>query len=107
MKCAACGQECFDETYPQVVFQDDKKCICEECSIDFEEIGDVVQFRQDLIEQGFVEPIFIPKVEIDLNKVKEIADQIQLDYESKELKIDGYARHKALEFLDKAHQDKN
>jgi len=60
MRCTACGQECFDETYPQVVFQGNGKLICEECSIDYEEISEKgawikVQFRQDLIEQGFVE----------------------------------------------------
>jgi len=65
MKCTACGQECFeDEIYPQAVFWDNKKCVCEVCSIDFEEIGDVVQFRQDLIDDGYVEPVFEQKGEI-------------------------------------------
>ena len=82
MKCTACGQECFEDViYPQAVFWDNKKCVCEVCRIDFEEIGDVVQFRQDLIDDGYVEPVFIPKIEINHDKVKEIADQI-----NKELK---------------------
>jgi len=58
MKCTACGNKCFDDIYPQVVFQDEKKCICEECSLDFEQIDGVVQFRKDLVEQGYVEPVF-------------------------------------------------
>jgi len=59
MKCTACGNECFEDAiYPQAVFWDDKKCICEECSIDFDQIDGVVQFRQDLIEDGCVEPVF-------------------------------------------------
>lgn len=33
MKCTACGQECFNNKYPEVVFRDDNNCICEECSI--------------------------------------------------------------------------
>jgi len=41
-----------------MVFQDEKKCICEECSLDFEQIDGVVQFRKDLVEQGYVEPVF-------------------------------------------------
>ena len=81
MKCTACGQECFeDEIYPQAVFWDEKKCICEECSIDFEEVDGVVQFRQDLVEDGCVEPVFVPKIEIDHEKVREIAEQIKEDY---------------------------
>jgi len=55
MKCTACGQECFDETYPEVMFSDDTHCICEECSMDYEEVGFKVQFREDLIRQGCVE----------------------------------------------------
>jgi len=62
MKCTACGNECFeDEIYPQAVFWNDEKCICEECSIDFEEINGVIQFRQDLIDDGCVEPVFKEK----------------------------------------------
>ena len=82
MKCTACGNECFEDAiYPQAVFWDDKKCVCEECSPDYEEVNGVIQFRQDLIEDGCIEPVFIPKIEIDTDKVKEIADQI-----NKELK---------------------
>jgi len=71
MKCTACGQECFEDViYPQAVFWDDKKCVCEECSIDFEDVNGVVQFRKDLLEDGCVEPVFIPKIEINLESVK-------------------------------------
>ena len=32
MKCTACGNECFEnEIYPQAVFWNNEKCICEEC----------------------------------------------------------------------------
>lgn len=82
MKCTACGQECFEETNPEVVFQDEKKCICSECSIDFEEVNGVVQFRQDLVDDGYVEPVFIPKIEINLESVKGIADEIISDYDA-------------------------
>jgi len=55
MKCTVCGQECFDETYPEVVFKDEKYCICEECSIDYEEVNGKVQYRQDLEAEGCCE----------------------------------------------------
>ena len=47
----------------------------------------------------------IPEIKIDEEKVKEIADQIEFNAESKELIIDGQGRRKALELLDKKHQD--
>ena len=56
MKCTACGNECFDETYPVVCFEGNGKLICEECSIDYEDTGDKgVRFRDDLVEDGYVE----------------------------------------------------
>lgn len=55
MKCTSCGGECFDGEYPEVVFKDEEKCICEECSIDYEDVNGKVQFRQDLIEDGCIE----------------------------------------------------
>ena len=48
MKCTSCGQECFEEKYPEVVFQDENNCICEECSIDYEEVNDKIQYRREL-----------------------------------------------------------
>lgn len=54
MKCSVCRKTCYDEQYPEVVFKDKKYCICEECSIDFEEVKGKVQFRQDLIAEGCV-----------------------------------------------------
>jgi hypothetical protein len=57
--CTVCGKECFDDdgTYPQVVFSDEKYCVCEECSIDYEEnnVTGKVQYRQDLLGQGCIE----------------------------------------------------
>ena len=55
MKCTSCGGECFDEEYPEVVFKDEEKCICEECSIDYKDVNGKVQVRQDLIEEGCIE----------------------------------------------------
>lgn len=40
MKCTACGQDCFEDYYPEIVFKNEKNCICEECSIDYEENND-------------------------------------------------------------------
>lgn len=48
MKCTVCGQNCFDDQYPEVVFKDKEKCICEECSIDYEEVNRKIQRRQDI-----------------------------------------------------------
>ena len=58
MKCTVCGQECYDETYPEVVFKDEKYCVCEECSIDYEEVNSKVQYRQDLLEEGCIERFY-------------------------------------------------
>lgn len=38
MFCTSCGKECFDNQYPEVVFKNENNYICEECSIDYEEI---------------------------------------------------------------------
>lgn len=48
MKCTACNQECFDEQYPEIVFKDEQNCICEDCSIDYEEVNGKIQYRADL-----------------------------------------------------------
>lgn len=48
MKCTSCGNECFDNKYPEVVFADGKNIICEECSIDYEMNGNKVEVRKDL-----------------------------------------------------------
>jgi len=47
MKCTSCGKECYEEQYPEVVFQSETHCICEECSIDYEEVNGVIQLRPD------------------------------------------------------------
>ena len=39
MKCLHCGKECFEDKYPEVVFKDGDLCVCEECSIDYEQKG--------------------------------------------------------------------
>jgi hypothetical protein len=49
MKCTVCVKECFDEQFPEVVFKDKDNCICEECSIDYEEVNGKIQYRKDLI----------------------------------------------------------
>ncbi len=47
MKCTDCGQECFDEQFPEVIFSDEENCICEECSIEYEMIGGKVKKRKE------------------------------------------------------------
>lgn len=33
MKCTCCGKECYNDNYPEIVFNDGKNIICEECSM--------------------------------------------------------------------------
>lgn len=52
MKCTCCGNECYPESmgkYPEVVFQDERNVICEECSIDYDMDGNEVIVRRDLV----------------------------------------------------------
>jgi len=47
MKCTSCGKECYEEQYPEVVFQNETNCICEECSIDYEELENgIIHLRE-------------------------------------------------------------
>lgn len=59
INCTVCGQECFDDDgiYPQVVFSDENYCVCEECSIDYEEDKTTgrIHYRNDLIDEGCIE----------------------------------------------------
>lgn len=48
MKCTSCGKKCYDEKYPEVVFKDSNSYICEECSIDYEEIDGKIRLRDDI-----------------------------------------------------------
>ena len=48
MKCLHCGKECFEDKYPEVVFKDGDLCVCEECSIDYEQKDGKIQVREDL-----------------------------------------------------------
>ena len=48
MKCACCGKECYNDKYPEVVFKDAISVICEECSIDYEEIDGQIRKREDV-----------------------------------------------------------
>lgn len=63
MNCFACGQECFENKEPEVVFRKDDICICEHCSIDYEEVDGVIQKRQmgegkkSLLFQAMVEEV--------------------------------------------------
>jgi hypothetical protein len=58
MKCTSCGQECFAEQYPEVVFQDENNCICEKCSLDYEDVNGNIQYRQDLIDNEDVNSVY-------------------------------------------------
>lgn len=44
--CLVCEKECFENQYPEVVFKDGKHCICENCSIDYEEVNGKIQLRE-------------------------------------------------------------
>ena len=54
--CSACGAECFDENFPEIVFYDGKDIICEMCSIDYEELdsGEII-LRFDLQKDGVID----------------------------------------------------
>lgn len=61
MKCTVCGQECSpihktSRYVPEVIFIDEHNIICEECSIDYEEVNGKLQPRRDLIEEGIIFP---------------------------------------------------
>lgn len=45
--CSCCGNACFGEKYPEIVFSDEEKTICEECSINYEEIDGKIKLRTD------------------------------------------------------------
>jgi uncharacterized Zn ribbon protein len=49
MNCTSCNQECFENQSPEIVFRDKENCICEECSIDYEEVNEKIQLREDLV----------------------------------------------------------
>lgn len=40
MKCSCCGQTCYESKYPEIVFSNKDLVICEECSIDYEQLQD-------------------------------------------------------------------
>lgn len=40
LKCTNCGQVCYYDKSPEVVFTDKNNIICEDCSIDFYEADD-------------------------------------------------------------------
>lgn len=48
LTCTSCGKECFENDYPEIVFRDENNCICEECSIDYDEVDGIVQLREDI-----------------------------------------------------------
>ena len=48
MICTCCKKECFENEYPQIVFSDTKNTICEECSINYEQMNGTVTIREDL-----------------------------------------------------------
>lgn len=49
IKCTCCGQECFKDSHPEIVFIDSKNVICEECSCNYELDNDgKIIVRKDL-----------------------------------------------------------
>ena len=53
--CSACGSECFDNHFPEIVFYDGKDIICEMCSIDYEELDGEIILRFDLQKDGVID----------------------------------------------------
>lgn len=47
MKCLYCGKGCFEDKYPEVVFKDGDLCVCEKCSIEFEQKGKSFGYRTE------------------------------------------------------------
>ncbi len=45
LNCTVCGNVCHSDSYPEIVFKDKDNCICENCSIDYEEVDGKVQKR--------------------------------------------------------------
>lgn len=43
--CTECGNYCFDDASPEIVFIDENRVVCEDCSIDFEEVDGVLRMR--------------------------------------------------------------
>lgn len=51
--CIICGQQCFHNYSPEIVFSNANGIIiCEDCSIDYEERDGEIRYRKDLIEEG-------------------------------------------------------
>ena len=104
MYCTACGFECHNDKYPEVVFKDEESCICEECSIDYEEVDGKVQLRQEIIEWN--EKVFkdVPKQDLissrqhfqdknvelsnELYQLKKYLEQIENDKKDLQIKLE-------------------
>lgn len=44
-KCTSCNKRVYGNKYPEIVFSDKSHIICEDCSIDYEEINGKIQLR--------------------------------------------------------------
>lgn len=46
--CTVCGGRCYENQSPEVVFRTEEDVICENCSIDYEEVDGKVVKRKDV-----------------------------------------------------------
>lgn len=86
--CFHCGGECHSDRYPEVVFSGEGVHICEECSIDFEEVCGVPVPR-------FVEVLTYEKIGVVIDALKKAVAPLE-----NEMEADNIPKEKWLE-LDK------
>lgn len=54
--CSACGAECFENHFPEIVFRNKNELICEMCSIEYCQLDDgEIVLRSDLQEDGVID----------------------------------------------------
>lgn len=46
--CTVCGGRCYESKSPEIVFRTEEDIICENCSIDYEEVDGKVVKRKDV-----------------------------------------------------------
>jgi hypothetical protein len=46
IRCTSCGRLCYENKSPEIVFRNAEICICENCSIDYEEVDGKIRLRE-------------------------------------------------------------
>lgn len=46
-RCIVCGQTCYIDKLPEIVFRRGQICICSDCSLDYENINGKLQRRRE------------------------------------------------------------